>query len=299
MELQYQSIPTKRVIEISSLVSATYMDFPNDFVFPLESHRCWELNFVDYGSIRTSAGTQEFLLQKQDMILYPPLVEHGIVVKTEDTPNLITIAFESDSPLLYRLGGRVIHLPVELQKLLSEILHRVYTIFPNALPVNTIPSSLGKSNETQDLTLQLVIQTLEDVFLRLLCDGEQEDHATKSQKLTAENQQLNLSQAVAKYIEQHVSEKLTLDKISKHFNISVGKLCRDVKASTNFSIHEMIAKERLKIAKHMIKKEQYNFTEIAEQLGFSSLHYFSQWFKNQTNMSPTEYATSVKGRSET
>ncbi|MBR6548413.1 MAG: helix-turn-helix domain-containing protein, partial [Clostridia bacterium] len=51
-------------------------------------------------------------------------------------------------------------------------------------------------------------------------------------------------------------------------------------------------------AKRMICQEEYNFTEIAERLGFSSLHYFSQWFKKQTKRSPTEYATSVKGQSD-
>ena len=45
----------------------------------------------------------------------------------------------------------------------------------------------------------------------------------------------------------------------------------------------------------IIRDGSMNFTEIAYFLSYSSLQYFSKQFKNATGMSPSEYASSVKG----
>ena len=37
-----------------------------------------------------------------------------------------------------------------------------------------------------------------------------------------------------------------------------------------------------------------NFTQIADALGYTSIHYFSRQFKKITGMTPSEYASSIK-----
>ena len=51
---------------------------------------------------------------------------------------------------------------------------------------------------------------------------------------------------------------------------------------------------KLKSAVTLIRERNLNFTEIAEVLGFSSVHYFSRLFKKKTGMTPSEYSSSVK-----
>ena len=55
---------------------------------------------------------------------------------------------------------------------------------------------------------------------------------------------------------------------------------------------------KIETAKQLIRNEQMNFTQIAETLGYSSIHYFSRQFRKLTGMSPSEYASSIKARSE-
>lgn len=298
MELQYERIVCDKVVNITALASAQYLEMPKDFTFQLETHRCWEINFIDNGSIRLYADGKKFELQKQDMILYAPMVEHGILEKTENTPNTISFSFESDSPSLYRLAQRVIHLSPQAQKMVSNILKYAFTLSDTALPVNKLTTVLQNLDENRRCLLQMIVVTLEALLLQLLTDSYTSVSAEKILKTTVENQQSSLSQAVQAYIEQHLDEKLTLEKISHHFNISPGKLYRDIKSVNHCSLQTFIADIRLKAAKRLIRQEEYNFTEIAQQLGFSSLHYFSQWFKTHTHFSPTEYATSMKSRSE-
>lgn len=61
---------------------------------------------------------------------------------------------------------------------------------------------------------------------------------------------------------------------------------------------EYFRKLKIDKAKTMIREEEYNITQIANILGYNSIHYFSKQFKGITDMSPTEYARSVKARSD-
>ena len=41
-----------------------------------------------------------------------------------------------------------------------------------------------------------------------------------------------------------------------------------------------------------------NFTQIADSLGYASIHYFSRQFKKITGMTPSEYSSSIQMLSE-
>jgi AraC-like DNA-binding protein len=47
-------------------------------------------------------------------------------------------------------------------------------------------------------------------------------------------------------------------------------------------------------AKLLISQNKYSFTEISDKLCFNSVHNFSRLFKQKTDMSPSEYAKSIK-----
>ena len=51
---------------------------------------------------------------------------------------------------------------------------------------------------------------------------------------------------------------------------------------------------RVEKAKLLIRKGELNISQVAEMLGFSSLHYFSRVFKRATGMSPSEYGKTVR-----
>ena len=300
MEWNYTPIICPKVVDITGLVAVYYMDLPRNFTFSPEYHGCWELNFLDGGENELYADGTEHTLRKYDMILYAPMVEHGILKKTEDTSFTFSFSFTSESKALYNIANRVIHIPIDLQKHLSDILKLAHYFSDRGLVPNTVISADEQSalSDKERTVIQLIMNLLEEFFLRILDREDDFARASALPKRTTENRQINLSRAVQDYIELHLDEKLTLQDISHHFNISVSKLCRDIKSTTNRSLQELISDKRLKAAKRMICQDEYTFTEIAEQLGFSSLHYFSQWFKKQTKRSPTEYATSVKGQSE-
>jgi AraC-like DNA-binding protein len=53
---------------------------------------------------------------------------------------------------------------------------------------------------------------------------------------------------------------------------------------------------KIERAKTLIREENHNITEIAEILDYNSIHSFSRHFKKATDISPSEYAKSIKSR---
>jgi AraC-like DNA-binding protein len=66
------------------------------------------------------------------------------------------------------------------------------------------------------------------------------------------------------------------------------------KEGTGHSVMDYFKEMKMQEIKHLIREENHNFTEIAEILGYSSIHYLSRTFKANTGMTLSEYASSVK-----
>jgi AraC-like DNA-binding protein len=67
------------------------------------------------------------------------------------------------------------------------------------------------------------------------------------------------------------------------------------KGSLGLGVMEYYKLLKIEEAKRLIREEELNFTQVADKLEYSSIHYFSKQFKKVTGMTPSEYVGSVKG----
>ena len=65
-------------------------------------------------------------------------------------------------------------------------------------------------------------------------------------------------------------------------------------AETGGGVMEYFGRRKIEAAKEMIRRDDGNFTEIANRLGYQSIYYFSRHFKKVTGMTPSEYASGVR-----
>ena len=69
----------------------------------------------------------------------------------------------------------------------------------------------------------------------------------------------------------------------------------DLSVTVNHALAERyLTALRIGEAKRLIREGNLTFTQIAERLGIESIYYFSNLFKKQTGMSPTEYEKTLK-----
>ena len=91
------------------------------------------------------------------------------------------------------------------------------------------------------------------------------------------------------YIQENLTEPLTLDQISSKFFISKHYLCRIFKSATGFSVMEYIIHSRILRARQLLQKG-VSVQQAGELSGFSDNSHFIRTFGSLTGTSPGRYA---------
>lgn len=89
------------------------------------------------------------------------------------------------------------------------------------------------------------------------------------------------------FIEDHIEEPLSVDSVSKNFNMSKFYFHRLFSAIMGCSLNQYILSRRLNTAVKLIQEDQLSLTEIAYQLNFGSQSSFTRAFKRQFKLPPS------------
>ncbi|NLV69170.1 MAG: helix-turn-helix transcriptional regulator [Spirochaetes bacterium] len=92
------------------------------------------------------------------------------------------------------------------------------------------------------------------------------------------------------YIEQHISEKITLDVLSDSFHHNGTYISRCFKKITGISLQQYIIRKRITLAKRYLF-EGYSPYDACILAGFNDYSNFSRTFKQQVGISPKRFQT--------
>jgi len=90
------------------------------------------------------------------------------------------------------------------------------------------------------------------------------------------------------YIDNHLSEDISVGVICEEFDIGRTKLYDIVSQYTNLGVASYIRQRRLKKAKHLLKTTDLKISEISDAIGFSDYNYFLRVFKKEFGISPKQ-----------
>lgn len=108
--------------------------------------------------------------------------------------------------------------------------------------------------------------------------------------LDSEQERNPLIEMAKSYIKQHYSEPLSILKISNFCKVSTSYLRSIFKEQLDCTPHDYICKYRVSVAKALLcEAEHFNITQIAQMVGYSSIHSFSRAFKDQEGVAPTDF----------
>ena len=93
---------------------------------------------------------------------------------------------------------------------------------------------------------------------------------------------------VLSYLQEHLSEKMTLDIIANNFYISKYHLSHCFKLTTGFSIMEYLISIRILKARQLLR-EGMRVQDVGEAVGFQSNEHFIRTFTSLTGTSPKKY----------
>lgn len=102
-------------------------------------------------------------------------------------------------------------------------------------------------------------------------------------------QEKNAAEKVTEYIEQHLSEDLSLEKIAKGLNYSKYYLARTFAEKTGSTIYKYIQKCRLSLAAQQLAETDKPIIDIAYEAHYTSQQAFTLAFHQQYLCTPQTY----------
>lgn len=99
---------------------------------------------------------------------------------------------------------------------------------------------------------------------------------------------------IKRKFENNCSEQYALDRLAKHYNVSISSLSHRFRAVTGTSVMKYLASCRIAHAKQLLIETDRSIGEIVENCGFSDNSNFSRTFKQLNGMSPTDFRKQYK-----
>lgn len=137
------------------------------------------------------------------------------------------------------------------------------------------------------------IQKLDDIHtkteVRKLHDEMVMDYTEKMRKYSCNDTNSKHINACKEYIYSHIKERITIEDLSDELGVSSGYLSRLFKKETGVSVSVYIRRQKIDMAKNLLRFSDYSMIEIANRLSFSSQSHFIQQFREAVGMTPKKY----------
>ena len=298
--MSYKSVSLQDVISIHEIYSIHYFEYMCDFSFPGESHDFWEFLCVDKGEVNVLAGEKFHALKKGDIIFHKPNEFHDVNSNGLIAPNLVVMSFSCDSPVMSFFEEKVLQISEPERLLLAQIIQEAKYVFEGRMD-DPYQEELLRSEKPRFAGEQLIRLYQEQLLIQLIRrymarpDQPINPAIVKSIKQKADGE---LFTQIQEYMELHICESLTIEQLCRSNSVGRSQLQKLFRTRSGYGAIEYFSRMKVDLAKQMIRENHYNFTQIADALGFSSIHYFSRQFKRITGMTPSEYASSIKALSD-
>lgn len=146
--------------------------------------------------------------------------------------------------------------------------------------INKIVTSAGFGSDVVEYASFLELMTLLNGIYIENNDLSLESHSYKY------NEQV---QQIIAYINQNITEPITIEYLASHFYLSSSYICRIFKSATGTTINKYISARRISIAKSMLASG-INVNDVCEKCGFNDYSNFLKAFKKAVGISPKKYS---------
>lgn len=297
--MSYKSVYLEDSISIHHIISVHYFQYMSNFSFPGESHDFWELVCVDRGEIDAAAGQKLLSLKKGNILFHKPNEFHNVITNGKVSPSLVVIGFECRSPAMKAFEEQLLTVQETEKELLARIIIEAGNTFEGRLDDPYQEELLFHPEALSFGSAQLIRHYLEELLIHLYRRYFTYSLPVRSSLFLAEDSSGNEAyNRVVRYMEDHMGEHLTIDQICRDNLMGRSQLQKLFKEIRGCGVIEFFSMMKVDTARQMIRDNQLNFTQIADRLGYNSIHYFSRQFKQLTSMTPSEYATSIRRLSD-
>lgn len=270
-------------ISVTGIANLHFFEFPQNFYTAQDKHPFRELIFVSGGRLSIKSDNFSGVLEKNQLLIHRPNEAHSLKTVENNAPTVIIIGFTCIGGEIDRFSGVPVSLDAQDVKKLAEIVKEGRNVFA---PPYDVPTYDMKKKKRAPYGAEQMLKNLLEYFL-ISITRKSGKNAPKEEAVKVADK-VNADEIIS-YIDDNFKEKITLDELAFIFRTNRSTLCKVFRARTGKTVIEYANDKKLSSAKEKIIRTDKTLTEIAEELNFESIHYFTRFFKKMTGLSPKEY----------
>lgn len=215
----------------------------------------YDLTFVLKGQMTYTADGDIYVLKKNDAILLSPGALRSRIAD-EAPVKYVSFNFTTFSDKA---------LPVDrfLQGCISEETRRIVAAFPQ----NHLSPYFHSKEKVANILNYILYELLDTVEVKT-----RNGHVLR----------------ILKFVEEHITEKMSLQSISRTIGLSKEHTAFIFKKETGKTVTEHINERKMLFAKEIILHNEMSLTALSAFLGYDNYHYFSRLFKRYFEVPPKD-----------
>jgi len=272
-----RNFPIIENIKLKNIHSFFKMVCSDTFEFSGETHNFWEMMYVIKGSLCVSADERIYQLSEGQIIFHKPMELHKFYITDKKGAEILVFSCDAEGSLCSFFEEKVFTLSSMQQGLLRDLIGYAEKYAENTDDVYGRYLSACNTEETYSQTVSLYIKRL---MLSLFENGN-------VLPVLNTNDSTAFTRAV-RYMNDNISLNLSVDEIADYMNLSVSSLKRIFSRYAGMGVHKYFLKLKLKNAAEMLENG-FSVTSVGDRLGFSSQGYFTNVFKREIGLPPSQY----------
>lgn len=262
---------------------------PKNIMLP-HIHTAYELQYFVGGEGAIFSRGIEYKLSRGDILVMEPNTEHEGIAHPENPFELFFMGYDFNP-------HKMVQDPAMFG--VDQLFLGFYEAYKSKMQLPIIRDRHGigqvlfklihEINDTQLCRKELIRAYLLEIFILMIRNlaefidkREVSLHGRKSVEKAKE------------FIKTHFHGPLTLEEISGYVCLSPSHFCRLFKNATTLTPIEYLNAVRIENAKKFLIYSDLTLTEISSRVGFSSIHYFSHYFKKKEGICPLDYRRDKK-----
>jgi AraC-like DNA-binding protein len=251
-------------------------------------HDYYHYIYILNGTGKITIDGNDYIVQENDFYLTHKGITHSLETKSKDGMKVIEIKFEVNNE---QLASHLDQLAYRVRLSGLDVRHKLENFIYEGMKKEAYHEELINLQFTEILLILLRHKDNNTKNMRSSII-----HADNSNNMDASRDTIDIKclNDVTDYMKNNLTIDLCLDDLAKIAKMSKYHFCRSFKKHYGTTPMQHFIMLRISKAKELLMFSDMNITQIAYSVGFNDARYFSQVFKQEEALSPSEYAKKYK-----
>ena len=263
------------------------VNFKNIKIKRIKSSKYYKILFIFSGDCYVEQKKSSQICSTDNIILISPNNDIDIELKSKQSLIIYELAITTE--LLNKLSDEEVDLNRSFNTVPFECAVVDASTETTMLIKNILKKLVYLKEDSSEFANNLYIKSMLSIVLVLILRSciyaEPKQKIKKSKPFLIDD--------IFSYINNHITEEISLDNLEKEFYVSKFHISREFKKATGITLHRYIVKAKLDLCKKLIE-EGNTIIDVAQICGIGSYNNLFRAFKKEFGITPKEYYNEIK-----